>query len=226
MSYQEELSRPEWRVKRLAILKRDNYKCKSCNQERPKFINLSKPFGIIGFDEVLAKGYECKVIPTNYKEIEFVKNKWPKQAYYIGDNNVPFELKKLKFALKLVEGDIGGALIQNYNFICFYDQALIPRDITDLNIHHKFYIKGKKPWEYDNEALISLCSNCHKETHERMDIFVYSEVGDKLYEAKICNRCGGSGYLDCFDYFMSGVCFQCWGEGVVFNGQLAVAIKK
>jgi hypothetical protein len=31
-----------------------------------------------------------------------------------------------------------------------------------LNVHHKYYVSGKKPWEYDNVSLITLCEDCHE----------------------------------------------------------------
>lgn len=34
-----------------------------------------------------------------------------------------------------------------------------------LQVHHKKYIDGLMPWEYDNELLESLCSTCHKKEH-------------------------------------------------------------
>ena len=30
-----------------------------------------------------------------------------------------------------------------------------------LNVHHKKYISGNKPWEYPDEDLITLCETCH-----------------------------------------------------------------
>jgi hypothetical protein len=36
---------------------------------------------------------------------------------------------------------------------------------TELNVHHRKYIKGKKIWDYDNKYLVTLCNNCHKEVH-------------------------------------------------------------
>lgn len=30
-----------------------------------------------------------------------------------------------------------------------------------LNVHHMFYEKGKAPWEYDFQTLITLCEGCH-----------------------------------------------------------------
>lgn len=35
-----------------------------------------------------------------------------------------------------------------------------------LNVHHLYYIKGNAPWDYPNNALITLCENCHQEAHK------------------------------------------------------------
>ena len=34
---------------------------------------------------------------------------------------------------------------------------------TQLHIHHKEYINGNDPWDYDNKLLITLCEDCHTE---------------------------------------------------------------
>lgn len=34
---------------------------------------------------------------------------------------------------------------------------------AQLHVHHKRYIKGHEPWEYDNFDLITLCDLCHLE---------------------------------------------------------------
>ena len=31
-----------------------------------------------------------------------------------------------------------------------------------LDIHHKLYLPGKKPWEYHDSFYITLCRSCHK----------------------------------------------------------------
>lgn len=33
---------------------------------------------------------------------------------------------------------------------------------TELQVHHKEYINGRLPWEYDNEKLVTLCCHCHE----------------------------------------------------------------
>ena len=32
-----------------------------------------------------------------------------------------------------------------------------------LNVHHTKYVYGKKPWEYPESELMTLCHNCHSE---------------------------------------------------------------
>jgi hypothetical protein len=31
-----------------------------------------------------------------------------------------------------------------------------------LHVHHRYYIKDKKPWEYENDTLVTLCEECHE----------------------------------------------------------------
>ena len=44
-----------------------------------------------------------------------------------------------------------------------------------LHAHHKIYLKGRKPWEYEDRLLECLCELCHETAHEqkdRLDLFV------------------------------------------------------
>lgn len=37
-----------------------------------------------------------------------------------------------------------------------------------LNVHHKIYHKGRKPWQYEDRELVTLCEDCHgTETKQR-----------------------------------------------------------
>ncbi len=40
---------------------------------------------------------------------------------------------------------------------------------TTLNVHHNYYTKGAKPWEYPDEALACLCEPCHERVHGLRD---------------------------------------------------------
>lgn len=34
-------------------------------------------------------------------------------------------------------------------------------ETVTLHVHHGYYAKGRKPWEYENESLRTLCEDCH-----------------------------------------------------------------
>ena len=37
---------------------------------------------------------------------------------------------------------------------------------TNLQVHHKVYVKGKEPWDYDDSDLVVLCEKCHNMVHQ------------------------------------------------------------
>lgn len=37
---------------------------------------------------------------------------------------------------------------------------------SQLHVHHQYYGKNKKVWEYENETLLTLCGLCHNLEHE------------------------------------------------------------
>ena len=94
---------------------------------------------------------------------------------------------------------------------------LIPdeNEIRGLNIHHTYYIEGHKPWEYENEALVTLCEDCHKKRHETSDVPLYDSNKRLISNLVRCDRCGGSGYLPQYSHVEHGRCFKCGGEGVI-----------
>jgi hypothetical protein len=86
---------------------------------------------------------------------------------------------------------------------------------TPLNIHHNYYILGRKPWDYDNDALVTLCSRCHQKRHKQIKIPLYGQDKRLINPAlPVCDRCNGTGYLPQYHYYMGGICFKCHGEGV------------
>jgi len=90
--------------------------------------------------------------------------------------------------------------------------------VPSLNIHHKYYIDGNSPWEYDDNALITLCESCHKKVHQSAQTPVYRKIISKeniIGYKSICPTCGGSGYRPEYYYYEDGVCFDCGGEGVI-----------
>ena len=53
-----------------------------------------------------------------------------------------------------------------------------------LHVHHKRYIKGLKPWEYDDDDLITLCERCHDCETEMNNLVYdyYKELRDTFKE--------------------------------------------
>ena len=48
----------------------------------------------------------------------------------------------------------------------------------DLNVHHKYYSAYPngvlvKPWDYPDDAFITLCKDCHKKAHQNKKIKTY-----------------------------------------------------
>lgn len=52
------------------------------------------------------------------------------------------------------------------NFHC----QLCDGHTTTLAVHHKRYIRGKKPWDYELNMLITLCEGCHSLFHKKESI--------------------------------------------------------
>jgi hypothetical protein len=49
-------------------------------------------------------------------------------------------------------------ILQRDDFTC----QLCKDTKAELQIHHKEYITGREPWEYENENFITYCKHCHK----------------------------------------------------------------
>lgn len=46
---------------------------------------------------------------------------------------------------------------------------------TNLCIHHIKYRNGKRPWEYPNSALVTLCNECHTKVHQDKNHKLYPQ---------------------------------------------------
>ncbi|MDN3607259.1 hypothetical protein [Kaistella yonginensis] len=83
-----------------------------------------------------------------------------------------------------------------------------------LEVHHKFYIRNLFPWEYD-DALITVCNECHAMIHQEQKIPVYFDQSKTvIVNEDPCQKCGGTGFLDMYNHVQNGTCFQCHGTGV------------
>lgn len=220
MNYHEQLENIEWKKKRNSILERDGYKCVVCNKERTKFTGIIKNFGVLSYNELLEKGYVFIVPLHQNSPTNVIKVKKENKEYdvkIIADNFSELLIVDLKYSLKRTQAVTPFGTITSYSLIAFTEKDISNESFIDLNIHHKYYIAGRYAWEYDDTVLETLCIDCHEKAHLENEIFVFNQIGDKLYKAEICPKCGGSGYLKEYYYYKNGVCFNCYGEGVLFN---------
>lgn len=83
---------------------------------------------------------------------------------------------------------------------------------TFIHVHHKYYIKDKFPWEYSDDALITVCSDCHKKIHtsEKIPFYTDNSMSDDLGLTP-CYRCEGVGEFPEFKHVQNGICFRCGG---------------
>ena len=56
-------------------------------------------------------------------------------------------------------------ILERAGFECEYCES---KENT-LHVHHGYYEKGLKPWEYPDESLHCLCENCHPERQLMLD---------------------------------------------------------
>lgn len=59
-------------------------------------------------------------------------------------------------------------IMQRDNFMCQHCGATD----NELLVHHRVYRKDAKPWEYENDELITLCKRCHEnETEANKELY-------------------------------------------------------
>lgn len=63
----------------------------------------------------------------------------------------------------------------------------------ELQVHHLFYLEGKKVWEYPMDTLITLCKSCHAQEHGKIkpssgwEYFGFEDLGDLIGECENCH---------------------------------------
>ncbi len=55
---------------------------------------------------------------------------------------------------------------------------------TNLQVHHKKYISGRRPWQYNEAYLITLCTLCHGKHHLPE---IKAKTGNKLLDKEFEN---------------------------------------
>lgn len=224
--YPELLDTEEWQEKRFQIIGRDESTCQnySCNKKLTA-TEKSENVTILKISWHLDKNDKC------YFKCEIL---YMKSNTNLGVTKTVI-LHEYDIAVKEVFKDISD-FIEKHNLkenttlpqgeeIIYYKKVLLPSNYVNnkdlfLHVHHEYYMKKHKsyklPWEYNGEALITYCSDCHQEWHKnnKTKIYELDENGNKKEVEYIkCPKCEGVGWLPEFKHIARGICFDCWGRG-------------
>lgn len=233
MSYQELLNTKEWNNKRSEIIERDNKCCTVCGRTDSNFLRnfpdihlcFNKNVEIVHESISDSKlTIEEHKIRNNIKTITIIATKEclvgisseEKNIYLIDPDvnitSINVEFLMIKKAKLSNNSDIYIITTENKNLDL--SNILIPQ-ISDfqliLNVHHKYYITGRKPWEYDNNVLVTLCNECHSKIHIVSHV-PYFDENFKDRNLMPCKRCFGTGYFPEYKHIEKGICFRCNGN--------------
>lgn len=74
-----------------------------------------------------------------------------------------------------------------------------------LHVHHHYYILSNLPWEYPDEALVTICNWCHWSFHLENKVPVYETNQMQInLNFKPCARCNGTGWFQEYKHVESG----------------------
>ena len=93
-----------------------------------------------------------------------------------------------------------------------------------LQVHHKCYRWGLKPWEYPEEDLLVLCRDCHRSLHlemqqrgYRVPVFGSDGITRKVPDSMLCKHCCGHGHFEEYEHILGGICLHCFGTGIRYS---------
>jgi hypothetical protein len=75
---------------------------------------------------------------------------------YMAKKSYSEKLKDPRWQKKRLE------ILQRDGFNC----CICGDENSTLHVHHRYYINGRDPWDYDDNILTTLCDGCHTFEHE------------------------------------------------------------
>jgi hypothetical protein len=224
MTYRELLLRPEWKSKRLTILRRDKLCCRHCsNNTILPNLQISQGLLISGPNAeslcyllfVQSKMQNPIINRTKCfikKEKTFWEDSYVKKNILIYHENEDDTIIKPIAARQILEQEIhysdGTPVVLNPMIIANDAKWIFN---GTLHVHHEYYKIGLMPWEYEDEALITLCWSCHENLHNNKKVPVFDIDGNEISSYTPCNRCNGAGEFPEYIHVYDGICFECDG---------------
>lgn len=224
--YEKLLNTPEWKAKRKMIVARDKSTCTSCANKKlfdkallghvshsrvsSEWITVYIVTSLEGNDHIIfipakdnqpiRSGTLVLVLPTNGKEEV-------NRAYLVARKPISDQDYKIDFLREYSSKEVEEHELQSYKQRLHNEW----KHIKGLEVHHKYYQLGLMPWEYDDDALTTLCWYCHEALHKNGKVPVLDEYGNNIGEYTNCYRCHGAGGFPEFSHVQSGICFRCNG---------------
>jgi hypothetical protein len=156
----------------------------------------------ISYSELLnTREWFVKRIQILNRDNFFCKNCGAGETEYESEREFLIPNENSKTEIKIIEG----YEVTNYAI------AGISEHPIELHVHHKYYIKDKLPWDYPDDALITLCAKCHFEFHENNNVNYFDKNGSQI-KLTPCHRCHGAGHFPEYNHVQWGICFRCNGN--------------
>lgn len=231
MTYKEQLNNDKWKQKRQLILKRDLFRCTNClNKSLIEKYRISlQAIGTyqtgrviyVIYDKETKNTYRCK---TQYEK-SFIKelqnlniNLNSIIALTAGIGDFTYLISTLIVDKKLDLKNLSKEQRQNKQeeYLKWNREETYKKfkwiDTKGLHVHHRYYQIDKLAWEYPDEALITLCWNCHELLHRETKIEIRDLQGNYFDVKKPCQRCFGAGKFPEYSHVQNGICFRCDGN--------------
>jgi hypothetical protein len=230
--YNDLLNTTEWKERRKKIIHRDNTCCTNCGKTQ-SFYQFKFNITFQTKDKLKSHVIQNRSIESIKKElciekISILKSPYSKSTYcglsekghlFLANWENINEISKSELVVNSGITEMGNTFLiicgkgQKYHDGLFSIPFISEKSIN-MHVHHKFYIKEKLPWDYEDSALITLCNWCHWELHEKSIIPIYKLVNNQLYELNYtpCNRCNGAGVFPEYKHVQNGICFKCNGN--------------
>ncbi|NVN97217.1 hypothetical protein HXX01_03230 [Candidatus Nomurabacteria bacterium] len=181
--------------------------------------------------------YSVKIFIPNQLQFNFMRALISKQGFEVGYNSIAYFIQNKEsgqvniIAIRKIKPGQVTELFDNRDTTLPYDkQVFFP--FTDyildelannywskykwmpfqgLHVHHNYYLSEKKPWEYGDDALTTLCPTCHEELHKDGKTGIHDNNGNVIGLLTNCFRCHGAGWFPEFHHVQEGICFRCNG---------------
>ncbi|SFH39327.1 hypothetical protein [Pontibacter chinhatensis] len=234
MDYPEQLNQPEWKEKRLSILRRDGHRCQICfNRSLIDRYRISlhgaSPISnnliYIIFDKEVSGTYRCRTDHEKSFLFELLQISQGNSIVALTSGTRDFcqLIATVVLPKKLDYSSISGSpdeialkqeIQEDYLKYISKDKLTALRwlDTKSLHIHHRYYQIGKMAWEYPDSALTTLCWECHEKLHADTEIDVLDDSGEIIGKRQVCTRCHGAGRFPEYSHVEGGACFRCGGE--------------